>query len=136
MNQLLEKFTSGFSILCFPTNQFGHQENTENGEILNSLKHVRPGNGFEPKATMFEKIQVNGDKEHELFTFLKGAVPCPGNDFMDDPKKIIWAPVRRNDIRWNFEKFLIGKDGNVIKRFDRHDKTIDCAADIEAALKA
>jgi len=43
-------------ILAFPTNQFGHQENGNGQEILNSLKYVRPGDGFEPKAIMFDKV--------------------------------------------------------------------------------
>lgn len=43
-------------ILAFPTNQFGHQENSNGQEIVNSLKHVRPGNGFEPKCIMFDKV--------------------------------------------------------------------------------
>ena len=44
-------------ILAFPTNQFGHQENSNGQEIINSLKHVRPGNGFEPKCIMFDKVR-------------------------------------------------------------------------------
>lgn len=40
-------------------------------EILNGVRHVRPGNGFEPALTMFQKIDVNGDKEHALFAYLK-----------------------------------------------------------------
>ena len=44
-------------ILGFPTNQFGHQENSSGEtEIMNALKHVRPGNGFEPKCIMFDKV--------------------------------------------------------------------------------
>ena len=57
-----EMFVSTFThsllfqvILGFPTNQFGHQENSNGQEILNSLKHVRPGNGFIPKCIMMEK---------------------------------------------------------------------------------
>jgi glutathione peroxidase len=45
-------------ILAFPTNQFGHQENSSGQEILNALKFVRPGNGFEPKAIMFDKVTL------------------------------------------------------------------------------
>jgi glutathione peroxidase len=40
----------------FPSNQFGHQENSNGQEILNALKHVRPGSGFEPKCIMFDKV--------------------------------------------------------------------------------
>ena len=45
--------------MCFPCNQFGHQENSSGEEILNALKHVRPGNGFEPKGIMFDKVGVD-----------------------------------------------------------------------------
>ena len=44
--------------MCFPCNQFGHQENSTGPEIMNALKHVRPGNGFEPKGIMFDKVGV------------------------------------------------------------------------------
>ena len=44
------------AILCFPCNQFGHQENSNGDEIMNALKHVRPGNGFKPKSIMFDKV--------------------------------------------------------------------------------
>lgn len=40
-------------------------------EILNGIRHVRPGNDFEPMLTLFQKIDVNGEKEHPLFTYLK-----------------------------------------------------------------
>ena len=43
-------------VLGFPSNQFGHQENSNGQEILNALKYVRPGNGFEPKCVMFNKV--------------------------------------------------------------------------------
>ena len=46
-------------VLCFPCNQFGHQENSSGPEIMNALKHVRPGNGFEPKGIMFDKVGVD-----------------------------------------------------------------------------
>ena len=45
--------------MAFPSNQFGHQENSGGQEILNALKYVRPGNGFEPKAIMFDKVSTS-----------------------------------------------------------------------------
>ncbi len=56
MNELCQKYGDKLVILAFPTNQFGHQENSNGEEILNALKHVRPGNGFEPKCILFEKV--------------------------------------------------------------------------------
>ena len=56
MNDLCEKYGDNLVVLAFPTNQFGHQENSNGEEILNALKHVRPGNGFEPKCVVFDKV--------------------------------------------------------------------------------
>ena len=56
MNELCEKYGESLVILAFPTNQFGHQENSNGDEILNSLKYVRPGCEFEPKCILFEKV--------------------------------------------------------------------------------
>uniref|UniRef100_A0A8V5GCY4 Glutathione peroxidase 1 n=1 Tax=Melopsittacus undulatus TaxID=13146 RepID=A0A8V5GCY4_MELUD len=103
----------GLQVLAFPCNQFGHQENATNEEILLSLEHVRPGKGYKPNFIMFEKCEVNGKNAHPLFTFLKEALPFPHDDpssLMTNPQSIIWSPVCRNDISWNFEKFLIGLD--------------------------
>ena len=56
--------------MCFPCNQFGHQENSSGPEIMNALKHVRPGNGFEPKGIMFDKVGVGN-----LFSICKQEFP-------------------------------------------------------------
>ena len=59
MNELMEKYASkGLTILGFPCNQFKHQENTKNNEILNLLRNVRPGNGFETKIELMGKVEV------------------------------------------------------------------------------
>ncbi|KAM5292295.1 glutathione peroxidase 1 isoform 2-T2 [Ctenodactylus gundi] len=113
------------------------KENAKNEEILKSLKYVRPGGGFEPNFTLFEKCEVNGAKAHPLFTFLREALPAPSDDpsaLMTDPKFIIWSPVCRNDIAWNFEKFLVGPDGVPVRRYSRRFPTIDIEPDIEALL--
>ncbi|XP_069329737.1 glutathione peroxidase 1 isoform X2 [Eulemur rufifrons] len=113
------------------------KENAKNEEILNSLKYVRPGGGFEPNFTLFEKCEVNGAHAHPLFAFLREALPAPSDDataLMADPKFIIWSPVCRNDIAWNFEKFLVGPDGVPVRRYSRRFPTIDIEPDIEALL--
>ncbi len=125
-------------ILGFPSNQFGHQENSNGQEILNALKYVRPGNGYVPKCVMFDKIEVNGEDEIPVFAWLKRHLPFPSDDnetFMADPKFIIWKPVRRTDIMWNFEKFLVGKDGVPVKRYSKNFETINIKSDIENLLK-
>lgn len=138
MNELMDKYASkGLSILGFPCNQFGHQENCGNSEILSVLKHIRPGNGYEPKFDMFSKVEVNGANAHDVFKYLKQKLPLPSDDqvsLMGNNTFIIWNPVERTDIAWNFEKFLIGTDGNPIKRYSKRFETIKIADDIEAAL--
>ena len=68
---------------------------------------------------LFEKLKVNGDDAHPLYQYLKSALPLDG----------------KNDIRWNFEKFLIGKDGKPARRYSPKTKPAELAADIEALLK-
>lgn len=86
----------------------------------------------------FQLFQVNGANAHPLFNFLKEKLPYPDDNtqhLMTQNHLIIWNPVKRSDIAWNFEKFLIGADGNPIKRYSNKFVTKDLAADIEAALK-
>jgi len=138
MNDLCEEFGEKLVILAFPTNQFGHQENSNGEEIMNSLRHVRPGNGFEPKAIMMDKVEANGENEHPVFKWLKKNLPHPSDDseaLMSDPKFLIWKPIKRTDIAWNFEKFLIGPDGKPVKRYSRHFLTSKIADDIKKLVK-
>jgi glutathione peroxidase len=69
---------------------------------------------------LFEKIEVNGDNANPLYKFLKLKVPLETD---------------KNDIRWNFEKFLIDRNGNPVKRFSPKTKPAELAADIELLLK-
>lgn len=137
MNELCEKYGDSLVILAFPTNQFGHQENSSGQEIINALKYVRPGNGFEPKCIMFDKVLINGEGEHPVFSWLKSELPVPSDDaesLMGDPKFIIWKPVRRSDIAWNFEKFLIDKNGKAIKRYSKSFQTAHISKDISSLV--
>uniref|UniRef100_A0A3Q4H7R7 Glutathione peroxidase n=1 Tax=Neolamprologus brichardi TaxID=32507 RepID=A0A3Q4H7R7_NEOBR len=115
MNALMEMFGHlNFTVLGFPCNQFGLQSPEVNHEMLNILKYVRPGGGFMPKFPVFSKVEVNGLNEDPLFTFLKESLPFV-NPVIGDIKKFYWSPIKVNDIRWNFEKFLITANGMPFK---------------------
>jgi len=139
MNDLTAAYgEKGFTCLGFPSNQFGHQTNNKAHEIVPQLQHIRPGNGFTPNFPIFQRADVNGEKELPVFTYLKSKLPLPvggdGEQLMKDPKAIIWSPVKRNDISWNFEKFLVNKDGVPVKRYSRRYPTADIKKDIEALI--
>jgi len=156
MNALAAKYGDKVPILAFPCNQFGHQTNEGNDEFLNTLKYVRPGDGFEPaeSVTVFEKGDVNGMDAAPLFKWLKSEMIIPSGEMVDtkdngcaDPDALVlprgafggstvvlWTPVARSDIAWNFEKFLVGPDGAPVKRFSRYYDTEAIASDIDALL--
>ncbi|MCI4382820.1 hypothetical protein PGIGA_G00019060 [Pangasianodon gigas] len=138
LNQLQSRYPHRLVVLAFPCNQFGYQENCRNGEILNSLKHVRPGGGFEPSFTVFEKCDVNGANTHPVFAYLKDKLPYPDDDpvsLIQDPKFLVWSPISRTDISWNFEKFLIGPEGEPFKRYSKNFETINIEPDIQRLLR-
>uniref|UniRef100_A0A672V1Q5 glutathione peroxidase n=1 Tax=Strigops habroptila TaxID=2489341 RepID=A0A672V1Q5_STRHB len=120
LNQLQARYPRRLVVLGFPCNQFGFQENGTNEEILSILKHVRPGGGFEPNFTLFQKCQVNGTDTHPVFAYLKLHLPTPADEastLMSEPRFLSWSPVRRSDISWNFEKFLVGPEGEPFRRY-------------------
>lgn len=146
MNSLAAKFpTDQFSILAVPCNQFGHQNQCTDEEVLLSLEHVRPGGGFKPAFTLAAKCEVNGSDEHDAFAFLKRSLPTPaddcggnGADFINGmtvQQPPLWAPLRRSDISWNFEKFLVNQNGRPVRRYSPKFETENVAEDIEALLK-
>ena len=104
----------GFEVLGFPCDQFGHQEPGDEAEIK-SFCTVNYGVSF----PMFAKIEVNGDGAHPLYRALKKAAP---------------GLLGTEAIKWNFTKFLVGRDGRVLKRYAPNDKPEDIAEDIEKAL--
>jgi len=142
MNDLTAKYAAqGLQILGFPCNQFMHQENMGNGDILNLLKYVRPGGGYVPAFPIFGKVDVNGMTADPLFKWLIGALPMPsdiswGPTIMQQAL-MLWAPASRTDIEWNFSKFLVGRDGKPIKRWSPAVSTNDpgLVADILKALE-
>jgi len=145
MNLLADRFEArGLEIVAVPSNQFGHQNQCKDGELLALLQHVRPGGGFKPKFRFTTRVDVNGENEDPAFQFLKRALPFPGDDFKGKGSDFIngntfsqpplWAPLRRSDISWNFEKFLINQDGVPVRRYSPGFETANIADDIEALL--
>ncbi|KAK5850987.1 hypothetical protein PBY51_001815 [Eleginops maclovinus] len=134
LNALMEMYGDlNFTVLGFPSNQFGLQSPEVNHESLNVLKYVRPGGGFVPKFPVFSKVEVNGINEEPLFTYLKESLPYV-NPVIGDGKKFYWSPIKVNDIRWNFEKFLITADGLPFKRYELHCPIENVEKDIAELL--
>jgi len=130
----LHKDFDDLEVLAFPCNQFGLQEpGGTPEEILNGIRYVRPGNNFVPDLTLFRKIEVNGRSEHGLFTYLKEKCPAT-RDYYEDAKRLHYHPIRHSDIRWNFEKFLINREGRPVYRYDVSTRAKDIQPDIEHLL--
>ena len=106
----------GFVVLGFPCNQFGAQEPGSNAEIKQFCTSK-----YDVTFPLFDKIEVNGPNRNPLYVMLAGpGSPFPGN------------------ITWNFNKFLIGKDGKILKRFDSKvtPESPELTQAVEAALAA
>jgi len=104
----------GLVVLGFPCNQFGHQDPGTNDEIA-SFCQVNYGVSF----PMMQKIDVNGAEAHPLYRWLTAEAP---------------GLLGSKSIKWNFTKFLVGKDGTVLKRYAPQDAPEKLAKDVEAAL--
>ncbi|TMS36415.1 hypothetical protein L596_003583 [Steinernema carpocapsae] len=118
-NPLIESNeANGFTILAFPCNQFYLQEPAENHELMNGITMVRPGNGWKPHQNLhiYGKLEVNGVNHHPLYEFLKDSCPQTVNQ-IGKTNELIYNPIRANDITWNFEKFLIDRQGRPRFRF-------------------
>ena len=104
----------GLVVMGFPSNEFGRQDPGSNDEIA-SFCQLNYGVSF----PMMAKVDVNGGDAHPLFQWLKTEAP---------------GLLGSKAVKWNFTKFLVGRDGQVIKRYAPLDKPESLAADIEAAL--
>ncbi|MDQ6641993.1 MAG: glutathione peroxidase [Actinomycetota bacterium] len=114
LEKLYEDYAErGLVVLGFPCNQFGGQEPGE-AEEIGSFCEQNYGVSF----PMFEKVDVNGDDAHPLYKWLR------------DQK----SGLLGSKIKWNFTKFLLGRDGTVIKRYGSTTKPEKIASDIERAL--
>lgn len=104
----------GLEILGFPCNQFANQEKGSNEEI-HEFCQLNYGVSF----TMFEKIDVNGKNAHPLYKYLK-----------NEAKGLL-----SKEIKWNFTKFLIDSEGNIVKRYAPTVEPLKIKGDIENLLK-
>lgn len=106
----------GFSVLGFPCNQFLGQEPGSSEEIKTFCSTT-----YGVTFPLFSKIDVNGEHRHPFYQKLIGARPAAvapeGSGFLKRMSSKGHGTLYPDDILWNFEKFLIGRDGNVIQRF-------------------
>ncbi len=135
LEALYEKYhADGFEILDFPCNQFGEQAPGTIKEI-----HQFCTANFNIKFPQFDKIDVNGANESPLFTYLKAKKGFGGFDLNDQRGKFMDEMLRKqdadydkkSDIKWNFTKFLVSRDGRVVKRYEPTDKMSDVDIDIQ-----
>ena len=105
----------GLVILGFPCNQFMGQEPGTAEDIQNFCSTK-----YNVTFPLFEKIEVNGENANPLYKFLKLQLPLE---------------TEKNEIRWNFEKFLIDRDGKPVKRFSPKTKPAELVSEIELLLK-
>ena len=138
LEALYKKYQSeGLEILDFPCNQFGEQAPGTIQEI-----HQFCTANFDIQFPQFDKIEVNGENEAPLYTYLKAQKGFSGFDLNDKTGKFMDEMLRKkdadydkkSDIKWNFTKFLISRDGRVVKRYEPMDKTADIEADIRKEL--
>ncbi|WP_026592184.1 glutathione peroxidase [Bacillus sp. UNC437CL72CviS29] len=116
LQAIYEKYKEqGFEILGFPCNQFGGQEPGTEEEIT-SFCELNYGVSF----PMFAKVDVKGDSAHPLYTYM-----------MEQAPGILGMKV----VKWNFTKFLIGRDGKVIDRFAPQTKPEELGKEIERVLR-
>ncbi len=106
----------GLTVIGFPSNEFGGQDPGSNDEI-SSFCELNYGVSF----PMMAKVKVNGADAHPLWQWLKSEKP---------------GLLGTEGIKWNFTKFLVGRDGQVLKRYAPNDAPESLRADIEKALNA
>lgn len=128
----------GFVILDFPCNQFGAQAPGTFRDI-----HAFCTDNYGTTFPQFAKVSVNGRNEAPLYTYLKAQQPFKGFDLQSNISKYLDGKFRAEnpaydknpDIKWNFTKFLIDRQGRVIDRFEPTADMKDVEAGVRAALK-
>lgn len=136
LQSLFERYGErGLQVLGFPCNDFAGQEPSSAGEI-----EAFCTTSYGVRFPLFEKVSINGESRHPLYALLIAAQPeavAPVNsDLRQKLAEFELSPKRESDVLWNFEKFLVDRDGRVVERFSP-DTTPDdprLIAAIEAAL--
>ncbi|QYR21980.1 glutathione peroxidase [Paenibacillus sp. sptzw28] len=138
LQKLYEQYQGqGLEIIGFPSNQFGEQEPGSNDEV-ESFCQINYGVTF----PLFAKTDVRDETAHPVFKYLTEAAPFEGFDTTEPGGKKMDSylsekhPQRMSDnsIKWNFTKFLIDREGKVVKRFESTVEPLDMTADIETLL--
>lgn len=138
LEELYEKYRAeGLEILDFPCNQFGGQAPGTIQEI-----HTFCTANFDIQFPQFDKIDVNGTNESPLYTYLKSKKGFGGFDLTDKTGKLLDDMFRKQDanydktpsIKWNFTKFLVSRDGRVVKRYEPTDKIAQIEGDVQVEL--
>ena len=115
LEELYKKYSDkGLEILDFPCNQFGHQAPGSNGEIQEFCQLK-----YDTSFKTFAKIDVNGENEDPLYEYLKNEI----------------GGLAGKKIKWNFTKFLVDSEGNVVKRYAPTTETKDIEKDIVKVLE-
>ena len=136
LNQIYTDFhDEGFEILDFPCNQFGKQAPGSTEEITEVCRSK-----WLVPYTIFDKIDVNGENAEPLYEYLKDQQPFKGFTGKGAGKmKVLLKAMDRhyadnNDIKWNFTKFLVDREGNVVERFEPTEDLNDVRAQIKELL--
>jgi glutathione peroxidase len=128
-----EKHGEGLEVLGFPANDFGAQEPGTEAEIASFCSTK-----YDVTFPMFQKITVVGETKHPLYKVLTDAKPVAdgGNSFRERLAGYGMTPNSEPEVLWNFEKFVIGRDGKVVARFTPDTKADDpkLVAALDAAL--
>lgn len=115
LQELYEKYHGrGFYVLGFPCNQFGNQEPGTDEEIRNFCEI-----NYRVTFPLFQKVDVKGENQHSLFKYLTQSA----------------QGLLNKEIKWNFTKFLVDRQGNVVKRFAPTTSPKKIAPEIEALLE-
>ena len=128
-----DKKDKGLEILGFPCNQFGGQEPGTADEIAEFCNV-----NFDVTFPIFGKIEVNGEGADPLYTYLRAEAPGefgPDAGFLyDHVKKSRPEAIGTDEVKWNFTKFLVGRDGAVIKRYEPTVTPEEISKDLESVL--